>query len=87
MPDAPYRPVNPWGRAMPAALNRATEQFQYQVFAEPDEGEFDLPISPKFCGADGLKAAEMVAEAANTAIIKRLRPEWINAYIHRTQAN
>ncbi len=87
MPDAPYRPMNPWGRAMPAATNRAASQFLYQVFAEPDGDGPDFAISPKMGGEDGLAAAEMLAEAANLAIHARKRPEWINAYIHRTQAN
>lgn len=86
MPEAPFKPLNPWGRAMPAATNRAADQFLYQVFAEIED-QPDVPISMKLGGADGLKAAEMLAEAANVAIIKRKRPEWINAYIHRTQAN
>lgn len=86
MPDeAPFKPLNPWGKSMPAYKGRESD-YLYQVWAEAEDGP-DFAISPKFAGPDGLKAAEQIAEAANTAIIRRQRPEWINAYIGRFAVN
>lgn len=87
MSEPPFKPLNPWGHSMPAYTGGRESDFLYQVFAEPEAGDQDIAISPKFGGPEGLKAAEQIAEAANTAIIRRLRPEWINAYIGRFAVN
>jgi hypothetical protein len=78
--EAPFRPLNPWGRAMPKVKKRAAPDALYQVRVDTAAGE-TLDISPKFQGDDGKTVCEQLCEAANTSIIKRIRPEWLTAYI------
>lgn len=77
---APFKPLNPWGRPMPRVQKRATPDALYQVRVETDKGETQ-DISPKFGGPDGKEAADQICEAVNAAIIKRIRPEWLTAYV------
>lgn len=78
----PFKPLNPWGRAMPRVKKAAVPDPLYQVIVETAEGK-EVPASPRFGGPDGLKAAEQICEAVNTAIIKRIRPEWMSARIQK----
>lgn len=77
---APFRPLNPWGRAMPKAKKKGVPDPLYSVRADTVDGE-TIDISPKFGGEDGREAAERICEAANTAIVKRIRTEWLTAYV------
>lgn len=80
----PFKPLNPWGRAMPKVKRKPALPFLVQVYVETDAGEH-LPISPKWSGEDAMEAAGAICEAANTAILKRIRPEWVNAYLKKFQ--
>jgi hypothetical protein len=77
----PFRPLNPWGRAMPQVKKRDLQSL-YQVFVETDAGAH-IAISPKFGSDDGRNAAEQICEAANVSILKRIHPEWLKAYVKR----
>lgn len=77
----PFVPLNPWGRAMPKVKRRPTHNL-YQVFAETEAGEH-IAISPKMGGEDGFNAAGQICAGANDAIIRRIRPEWLNAYVKK----
>ena len=77
----PFKPLNPWGRPMPKVKRRPVHHL-YQVFVETADGEH-IPISPKMGGEDGHEAAGQICEGANTAILKRVRPEWLNAYLKK----